>query len=129
MELETRREPAYLRAIASGAFEIRAAKRQFLDLLDSMIQNAAERVLFDGRFVTGNVEVLERYLYGEFAAQLSARLPRTAVARPPKFAYVLQHPVLDPDRLGETVARNRGMAVRAFDNQADALGWLLSGER
>ena len=129
MELRTTREPAYLRAIASGEFQIRPAQRQFMDLLDSMIQNAADRVLFDGRLVTGDVTVLERYLYGSFAAQVSSRLPARAFAEVPKFAYVLEHPVLDPNRLGETVARNRGMSLRAFDNYEEALAWLLSAER
>src|SRR5262245_36109905 len=46
------------------------------------------------------------------------------VSRAAQFAYVLQAPVLDPQRLGEIVAVNRGMWVKAFDNLADALGWL-----
>jgi hypothetical protein len=32
--------------------------------------------------------------------------------------------VLDPDRFGETVAVNRGMPVRVFDNLEEALKWL-----
>jgi hypothetical protein len=43
----------------------------------------------------------------------------------PRFAYVLEKPVLDPERLGETVARNRGMDVKAFDNIEEADRWLL----
>jgi hypothetical protein len=129
MELRTFREPTYLRAVASGEFQIRPAQRQFMDLLDSMIQNGADRVLFDGRLVTGDLTTLERYLYGSFAAQLSSRLPARVFPQPPKFAYVLEHPVLDANRLGETVARNRGMSLRAFDNYDEAMAWLLSGER
>jgi hypothetical protein len=41
-----------------------------------------------------------------------------------QFAYVLQEPVLDPKRFAETVAVNRGMWAKAFDNLEDALGWL-----
>ncbi len=40
------------------------------------------------------------------------------------FAHVLKEPVLDPQRFGETVALNRGMNVRTFDNLEDALAWL-----
>jgi hypothetical protein len=32
--------------------------------------------------------------------------------------------MLDPARFGETVAVNRGMLVRTFENPEDALGWL-----
>jgi hypothetical protein len=42
----------------------------------------------------------------------------------PKFAYVLVAPVLDSRRFGETVARNRGMQVKAFDNLREAEHWL-----
>ena len=41
-----------------------------------------------------------------------------------QFAYVLKEPVLDPERFGKTVAVNRGMLVKTFDNLEDALGWL-----
>ena len=42
----------------------------------------------------------------------------------PRFAYVLEEPMLDPERFGETVAVNRGMRVRAFDNLEAARAWL-----
>jgi hypothetical protein len=32
--------------------------------------------------------------------------------------------VLDPKRLGETVAVNRGMNIKVFDNPEDARRWL-----
>ncbi len=33
-------------------------------------------------------------------------------------------PVIDPGRLGETVARNRGLQVRATSDEAEAFAWL-----
>lgn len=63
-------------------------------------------------------------LYGEFAAKLSR-----AICHVPRFAYVLIPPMLDPGRLGETVAVNRGMVVKAFDNLNDGLKWLGVDER
>ena len=41
-----------------------------------------------------------------------------------RFAYVLKEPVLDPDRFGETVAVNRWMRLKVFDNLKEALEWL-----
>ena len=43
---------------------------------------------------------------------------------PRGFAYVLEEPILDQGRFGETVAVNRGMRVRAFDSLEAARGWL-----
>ena len=129
MELTTKSTPDYLQAVASGEFVLRNAEKQFMDLLDRVVDTRADRVLLDGRGVTGDLDVLDRYIYGEFVAQAATRLPKNEVPIPPKFAYVLTHPVLDPDRLGETVARNRGMSLRAFDNKDEALEWLMSEER
>jgi hypothetical protein len=44
--------------------------------------------------------------------------------RSPAFAYVLKEPVLDPQRFGQTVAVNRGMNVKTFDNVEQARTWL-----
>jgi hypothetical protein len=129
MDLKTSNEAGYLRAVGRGEFVLREAEKQFMDLLDRVVQTGAERVLFDGREVTGEPDAIERYFYGDFVAQATTRLPRSAVPKPPKFAYVLQEPVLDANRLGETVARNRGMAMRAFDNEQQAIAWLMSDER
>ena len=45
-------------------------------------------------------------------------------ARHPKFAYALKSPVLDAERFGEIVARNRGMKVKAFESVQEAMDWL-----
>ena len=68
--------------------------------------------------------MMERFYYGEFAAQTVAKFTSRGVSGSTQFAYVLEVPVLDPGRYGETVAANRGMLVKAFDNLDDALGWL-----
>jgi hypothetical protein len=127
--LATSFESGYLRATASGKFSLERAKRHFLALLDVVARERVERVLVDGRGVTGRPRMLERFLYGEFAAAGAARLAKRQSSGAPKFAYVLLDPVLDPGRLGEVTARKRGMNVRAFDNLEDALQWLLQPDR
>ncbi|HET6490161.1 MAG TPA: hypothetical protein VFG28_10390, partial [Syntrophales bacterium] len=82
------------------------------------------KVLFDGRGLTGNPGSMERFYYGMFAAETVGKYADRGVSRTTRFAYVLKPPVLDPRRFGETVAVNRGMHVKAFDNFDDALGWL-----
>jgi len=61
---------------------------------------------------------------GEFAAATAAQSKTRSASGPTRFAYVLKEPLLDPDKFGETVAVNRGMSVRAFDNLEEALAWL-----
>jgi hypothetical protein len=66
---------------------------------------------------------MELFYYGEFAAPSVVKFVARGVPAA-RFAYVLEVPVLDPMRFGETVAVNRGMTVKTFDNPDDALGWL-----
>ena len=114
-----------LRVIATGEFSLEAAEQTFLELLDAVARHKSEKVLFDGRALKGDPGTIHRFLYGKFAADAVVRYIREGrVSRAPQFAYVLQEPVLDPQRLGETAAANRGMRVKAFDNPKDALGWL-----
>jgi hypothetical protein len=116
-----------LRVVARGEFSLPGAQRTFLEMLDAVVRHKAEKALFDGRELEGDPGTIQRFLYGEFAAEAVARYVREhGIPRAPQFAYVLQEPLLDPQRFGETVAVNRGMWVKAFDNLEDALGWLGS---
>ena len=117
--------PGWLRVIATGEFSLEEAKRTVLEILDAVARHKTAKILFDGREIKGDPVTIERFFYGEFVARAVARyIIESDVPRSPQFAYVLQEPVLDPQRFGETVALNRGMRVNAFDNVDDALGWL-----
>ncbi len=124
MILEISTESAFLRVRAKGDFSLMEAKRTFIEMLEAVAQNKVRKVLFDGRRLVGNPRTIERFYYGEFAAEAVAKFTDRGVDRATQFAYVLKVPMLDPERFGETVAVNRGMFVKAFDNLDDALGWL-----
>ena len=100
------------------------AKRTFLEMLEAVARHQAMKVLFDGRRLTGDPDTLERFYYGKFAADAVSQFTDRGVSPATQFAYVLKEPVLDPERCGETVAVNRGMLFKTFDNLEDALGWL-----
>ena len=100
------------------------AKRSFLEMLEAVARHKVKKVLLDGRKLLGEPEAMERFYYGEFVAQAVGEFSDRGVSRATKFAYVLKEPVLDPRRFGETVAVNRGMLVKTFDNLEYALGWL-----
>jgi hypothetical protein len=117
-------EPKFLSVCASGEFSLAEAKRTFMEVLDSVERHRIDKVLFDGREISGNPEVMERFYYGEFAANRVMELVEHGFSRAPQFAYVLEEPVLDPQRFGETVAVNRGMFVKTFKVPADAFKWL-----
>jgi hypothetical protein len=112
-----------LRVDASGEFSLEDAKQAFLEMLKAVGQHKVEKILLDARNVMGKPGDLERFYYGEFAARESHRMV-VEHKIVPRFAYVIHEPLRDPTRLGETVAVNRGMNVKTFETQEDALEWL-----
>jgi hypothetical protein len=124
MLLEISAGSGFLHVCAKGRFSLPDAKRTFLEMLEAVAQHEFDKVLFDGRSLAGSPTIMERFYYGEFAAQSVANYTARGVPRATRFAYVLVIPMLDPARFGETVAVNRGMLVRTFENPEDALGWL-----
>jgi hypothetical protein len=116
-------ESGLLRVDASGEFSLEDAKQAFLELLKAIEQYKAEKILLDGRNMTGKSEDMERFYYGEFAARETRRIVvEHNIA--PRFAYVLHEPLRDPERYGETVAVNRGMNLKVFETSEDAIEWL-----
>jgi hypothetical protein len=118
-------ESGLLRFIATGEFSLEESQRTFLEMIDAVARQKTVKILFDGRELKGDPTTIQRFLYGEFVAHTVVKgLIAREVHYAPQFAYLLQEPVLDPQRFGETVAINRGMWVQAFDHLEDALGWL-----
>jgi hypothetical protein len=128
LALSTRADKGLLLATYTGEFLLPEAEKSFLQILEALEQRNVQKVVVDGRALTGQLSPSERYAYGEFVAkQINAQRSRIA-GHDPQFAYVLTPPLLDPERLGENVAVNRGMRVKAFDNLDDALDWLGIGQ-
>jgi hypothetical protein len=116
-------ESGVLKVDVRGEFSLQEAKRTFLEMLEAVSRYRAEKVLLDGRTLKGKPEDLERFYYGEFAAEETIRLLKEHGSAP-KFAYVLKEPIRDPRKFGETVAVNRGMNIKVFEAPEDAFEWL-----
>ena len=108
----------------SGEFSLAEAEATFPQILEALVKEKLAKVLVDGRQLVGEPEPLERFYYGRYVADAVAQTVNRTKIDVPRFAYVLQHPVLDPNRFGETVAVNRGMRVKAFDDMKQAEWWL-----
>ncbi len=126
LEISLRVDPEHrlLRVVYFGEFSLSRAEQTFQEILDALVENKLQKVLIDGRQVMGEPEPLERFYYGKYTADavnLTINRKRIEV---PRFAYVLKEPVLDPKRFGETVAVNRGMRVKMFDDIKQAEWWL-----
>jgi hypothetical protein len=117
-------ESDLLTIVLTGKFSLEEGKRTFLEILEAVALQKSKKVLIDGRTLTGKPEVIERFYYSDFAAEMVLSHEDEGVSAGTAFAYVLKEPVLDPKRFGETVAVNRYMNVKSFDNPEEALSWL-----
>jgi hypothetical protein len=124
MTLRIRAESNLIRATVKGEFSLEEAERNFLEIMESVAQQKAEKVLLDARELRGSPRTIHRFYLGKLAAREVVRYLRKGKSRNPQFAYVGEPPLVDPRRLGETVAVNRGVFVKVFDNCEDALKWL-----
>jgi len=86
LQQEMHFESGLLRVEARGEFSLDEAKRGFIEVLEAVARYEAEKVLIDGRKVTGKPEVIERFYYGVFAAEETSRLGKEHRVFP-RFAY------------------------------------------
>ena len=71
-------------------------------------------MLPDVRGVGGEVSTPDRFDLGVASARIPARAALIALPN-----------MIDPERFGETVARNRGADARIFASEAEAVAWLI----
>lgn len=102
---------------SSGIFHI----NWFIELIAQITVKAKEMnaagVLLDVRSMTGTVTYVDRYRAGYTAANTLMVIPAAVVG---------SEPLIDPNRLGEMVARNRGVNVKVFTEYAEAEQWLIN---
>jgi hypothetical protein len=109
-----------------GPFDMESLGAVIDRLIDTVAQTQALNVLVDVTEVTGEPNVWQRFQFatlfgGRFlAARAQDRIPVS------RFALWGKEPLLDPKRLGEKVAQNRGLPVKVFTSQAEAMEWLRS---
>jgi len=89
--------------------------RLYAAIRQRAVADKAIEVLIDASAYQQRLTVFER---------LQMILAFVAHLRGFRVAGVLSETTVDPDRLGETMARNRGANVRVFLQMADALHWL-----
>ena len=124
LSLQVEIERQLLRATYVGEFSLTEGEATFHEILDAIVKDGLRNVLVDGRQITGDPAPLERFYYGRYVADAVNQTVNRTRIEVPRFAYVLHPPMLDPNRFGETVAVNRGMRIKAFDDIKQAEWWL-----
>lgn len=111
----------HARFVPVGRFSLLEA----IDLISAAIRFAAEQdirrllVNITGLVGLGDLDTFDRYfLNAQFAKDSKRGMKLAMVARPE---------LIDRDKFGVTVARNRGLNANIFSEEREAMEWLLGG--
>ena len=113
LAIEANRE--YLRVTAKGTYGFGRTRRLIYVIRESSDGHQLPRVLVDLTGVTGRPPDIDRFEIGERLAQVFGSTHTLAIVAREESV----------NRLAETVALNRGVALRVFFTERDALTWLL----
>ena len=107
-----------------GTFTQRGAEQGYRDLLDRCIASGSSLLLVDCRQVDGEPTFSERFEFGKFVAEVNIAAVHDGRTQLVKFALLGSYPLIDPGRIGEVVAVNRGASVRVTTDPEEAVTWL-----
>jgi len=113
----------YLTVNVSGHFSLEVAKKMYTDALGKLVDKKNSKLLFNVRKVKGKVSTMDRYYLGEFAALESIKYMEKGLQFYAVAFYGIE-PIIDPDRFGELVARNRGLNLKVTSDKKVALLFL-----
>lgn len=115
-------EKDYLCLYCTGHSTVEEVKKVFVKVVDVALEHKKSRVLVDANKVTGTFSIFERY---EVSELLAREVIQRAIGKKLKIAICGQEPLIDPQRLGETVAKNRGVNLKVTTDLNEAKRWLL----
>jgi hypothetical protein len=105
----------WLRLRFADGVKTKDASRLFAEIRQQALAEKARELLIDASAIQEKLSVLRRLqLIMAFVTHL----------RGFRVAGVLSEITIDPKRLGETMAQNRGANVKVFTRMPDALAWL-----
>jgi len=92
--------------------------RQAEEIVQVCLARKPSRLFMDLLPISGRFSTLERYDLGRIASRLTPSVGRVVALVAPE--------VIDPEKFGAQVARNRGLHIEIFTDRAEALAWLLA---
>lgn len=122
MAIETHYEilTPYLYHYFKGSYEFEEMKKAFEETFDLARNKELKKILVNAMEVFGKPPTtLERFNIGEYVAELCRQF-----GKPVQIAVAAEIPIVDTERFGEIVARNRGANGRAFTDLNEAKAWL-----
>lgn len=126
MGTQVRDEPHrdHLRIVIEGEFDVALVPEVSDQVLGMCEKHQASNILVDVRNLSGNPTFMERFTLASVFATKYIKARMTRKIQPCIFAVVGTHPLVDPQKFEETVAKNRGTPIKTFTDLREALMWL-----
>lgn len=121
MKFEITSRSGYILVIAEGAYDFTEVRRLIGSAYTAAAEHGLPKILIDCRNMTGTLSAAQRFELGEWVAGHYFQRPTTSHT---PVAVVGNEPFIDPARLGENVAANRWVPVKAVTDMQEALKWL-----
>ena len=108
----------------AGEMDGRLAEKTYREVLRECVAGGRSKMLIDCRALSGELSTTERYSLGKLVADENASVAAREAGGQVRVALVGTQPFIDRDRFGETVAVNRGAALKVTDDLASAYRFL-----
>jgi hypothetical protein len=120
--MEIRFEGSLCYVLLAGEMNGRRAEQLYREVLRECVAGGRSRMLIDCRELSGELSTTDRYSLGKVVAEENA--VAMAGGAQVRVAMVGRDPIVDRHRFGETVAINRGAAVKVTYDLESAYRWL-----
>lgn len=107
-----------------GYFEPSLIDEFTSQIIEACKKHQPSNLLVDFRKVEGQMSTMDRYNLSSVASKKYLDEKLTGKVSSCRFAFLGNHPLVDPKKFGETVAVNRGLNVKVFTEIKEALAWL-----
>ncbi len=107
----------HLEARLRATDSLESIKAQFSSIAQTCVELKHRLLLLDMSEVRGTFSTVDRYELGVLGGTFAPRLTRVSIVAPRE--------LIDPQKLGVRVARNRGLTTDVFPDRDEALRWLL----
>ncbi|HTA77256.1 MAG TPA: hypothetical protein VK791_08875 [bacterium] len=124
LTIKTNLRNEYLYALIEGEFEYLSSIETTDAILEACARHQATKVLVDYRTVAGAMNDNERIHYAQISVEKYQKLFAKGVVKKCRFVWLGKQPLVDPKRLGESVALNMGLTIRVTQSLDDAFIWL-----
>ena len=88
-----------------------------------LVEKNISKILFDAYKVKGKITTMDRYDLAEYAAIEAINFILKGLSKLSVAFYGVE-PIIDPERFGELVAKNRGLNVKVTTDKNEALQFL-----